>query len=69
MINDDDKEYKEYYNKKIKYYQSKHPKYHKKRLHLMALKKTTIFFALKVYSEFKRIKEIEDYERERYNKT
>ena len=35
---------KEYYDNKFQYYQSKHPKYHKKRLHLMALKKTTVFF-------------------------
>lgn len=67
MIDNNDKKYKEYYDKKFRYYQSKHPKYHKKRLHLMALKKTTIFFANRVYSEFKKIKEIEDYERERYN--
>lgn len=67
MINDNDEEYKKYYENKIRYYQSKHPKYHRKRLHLMALKKTTIFFANKVYREFKQIKDIEDYERERYN--
>ena len=66
MINSDTV-YKTYYEEKMKYYQFKHPKYHKKRLHLMALKKTTIKFANTVYSEFKMIKEIEDYEREKYN--
>lgn len=67
MINNNDTKYKEYYDNKFQYYQSKHPKYHKKRLHLMALKKTTVFFANRVYSEFKKIKEIEDYEKARYD--
>ena len=66
MINNDDA-YKEFYNDKLKDYQYKHPKYSKKRLHLMALKKTTILFAKKVYHEFKTIKEIEDYERLKYD--
>ena len=67
MINNREDDYKQYYDAKIQYYQSKHPKYHKQRLHLMALKKTTIYFANKVYSKFKRIKEIEDYEKTQYN--
>lgn len=66
MINNDDK-FKEYYEDKIKYYQYKHPRYNKKRLHLMALKKTTIKFANQVYKEFKAIKDIEDYEKAKYN--
>lgn len=65
IINNDDV-YKTYYDNKIKYYQFKHPKYTKKHLHLMALKKTTILFANEVYSNFKMIKEIEDYEKEKY---
>lgn len=66
MINNDDT-YKEYYDDKFKDYQYKHPKYSKNRLHLMALKKTTILFAKRVYHEFKTIKEIEDYERLKYD--
>lgn len=66
MINDDD-EYKKFYEDKISYYQYKHPKYSKKRLHLMALKKTTIKFAKIVYKEFKTIKDIEDYEKIKYS--
>ena len=66
MINTD-KQYEQYYDKKVKYYQYKHPKYNKKRLHLMALKKTTIRFANIVYTEFKKIKEIEDYEKVKYS--
>lgn len=65
MINNDE-EYKRRYDKKLQYYQFKHPKYKKKRLHLMALKKMTIMFANEVYSNFKMIKEIEDYERLKY---
>lgn len=67
MINND-KKYEQYYENKFRYYQSKHVKYHKKRLHLMALKKTTIFFANQVYSRFKYIKDIEDYEKIKYEK-
>ena len=66
MINNDT-DYKKYYDDKIKYYQYKHPKYSKKRLHLMALKKSTIRFANTVYSEFIQIKEVEDYEKLKYN--
>ena len=66
IINNDD-DYKQRYDKKVKYYQFKHPKYSKKRLHLMALKKMTIIFAKEVYSRFKTIKEIEDYERLKYD--
>ena len=66
MINNDTN-YEKYYNDKIRYYQYKHPKYTKKRLHLIAIKKTTIRFAKIVYSEFNQIKEIEDYERSKYD--
>lgn len=66
IINNDE-QYKNRYDKKIKYFQFKHPKYSKKRLHLMALKKMTIVFANDVYSNFKAIKEIEDYERLKYD--
>ncbi len=69
MINNDNKEYKEYYDDRFKYYHYKHPKYTKKRLHLMALKKTTIKFANEVYSQFKQIKDLEDYERLKYDNT
>lgn len=61
-----DEEYKRRYNKKLQDYQFKHPKYKKKQLHLMALKKMTIMFANEVYSNFKTIKEIEDYEKLKY---
>lgn len=65
IINNDDN-YKHFYDKKFKYYQFKHPKYGKKRLHLMALKKTTIKFTNEVYAHFKMIKDLEDYERITY---
>lgn len=65
IINNDDN-YKLFYDKKFKYYQFKHPKYSKKRLHLMALKKTTIRFANEIYYQFNLIKEIEDYEKIQY---
>ena len=58
--------YETFYKKKYQYYQFKHPKYTKKRLHLMALKKTTIKFANEVYSQFKMIKHLEDYEKLKY---
>ena len=61
-----DSGYENFYNKKFDYYQFKHPKYSKKRLHLMALKKTTIKFANEVYAQFKMIKDIEDYEKLKY---
>lgn len=66
-IINNDSNYEAFYEKKFKYYQFKHPKYSKKRLHLMALKKTTIRFANQVYSQFKMIKDIEDYERLKYD--
>ena len=66
MINNDNN-YKKYYDDKFNYYQYNHPKYNKKRLHLMALKKTTIRFANTVYNEFKSIKDLEDYEKLKYN--
>jgi len=65
IINNDDN-YKRFYDKKFKLYQFKHPKYSKKRLHLMSLKKTTIRFANEVYHQFSLIKEIEDYEKITY---
>lgn len=65
IINNDD-EYKRRYERKLKDYQFKHPKYKKKQLHLMALKKITIMFANEIYHNFKMIKEIEDYEKIKY---
>ena len=66
IINNDDN-YKQYYEKKYKEYHFKHVKYSKKQLHLMALKKTTVRFANEIYSEFKTIKDIEDYEKIKYD--
>ena len=66
MINNKDNDYAKYYQNRVQYYQYKHPKYNKKRLHLMALKKTTIRFANFIYNSFNQIKEIEDYERAKY---
>lgn len=66
IINNDEN-YKHYYEKKYKDYHFKHVKYSKKRLHLMALKKTTIRFTNEVYNQFKVIKDIEDYERLKYD--
>ena len=66
IINSDDK-YKALYDEKFEYYHLKYPMYSKKRIHLMALKKATIRFANKIYSEFKKIKSIEDYEKIKYN--
>lgn len=63
MINNDEN-YRNYYQQKFKYYQFKHPRYHKRQLHLMALKKTTVKFAKMIYKEFKYIKKIEEYEKE-----
>lgn len=65
MINNDEK-YNNYYQNSFRYYQFQHPRYHKHRLHLMALKKTTIKFAKMIYKDFKYIKKIEEYEREVY---
>lgn len=65
IINNDDN-YKLFYDKKRKEYQFKHPKYTKRRLHLMALKKATIKFANEIYHQFNAIKELEDYERLTY---
>lgn len=66
MINNDES-YKRRYEKRVDYYRFKHPKYTKKHLHLMALKKMTVLFANEVYNQFKAIKEIEDYERIKYD--
>ena len=65
MINNDENYYN-YYQNRFKYYQFKHPRYHKNRLHLMSLKKTTIKFAKMIYKDFKHIKKIEEYEKEVY---
>lgn len=67
MINNDDVKYKAIYDEKFEDYHFKHPTYTKKRLHLMALKKTTVQFAKEIYSQFKQIKDIEDYERLKYD--
>ena len=53
-------EYKEYYESYKKKYQYKHPRYNKKRIHLMSLKKTSVYFAKKIYHEFRKVAEIED---------
>lgn len=66
MINNND-DYKKYYDNKVKYYHYKHSKYNKKRLHLMALKRTTIRFANIVYREFRQVREVEEYEKLKYN--
>lgn len=59
MIANDDE-----FNQIYKYYKGmyryKNPKYNKKRLHLMALKKTSIIFAKDVYRNFKRVAEEEN---------
>ena len=67
MINNDIRGYRDYYNERLQKYRYVHPMYNKNRLHLMALKKATIKFAKEVYSEFNNIKEIEDYEKIKYN--
>lgn len=51
--------YKDYYQKYYSKYQYKHPMYNKNRLHLMALKKTTIKFANYIYKSFNEIADIE----------
>ena len=67
MINNDIRGYKDYYDKRLQKYRHVHPMYNKNRLHLMALKKATIKFAKEVYTEFNNIKEVEDYEKIKYN--
>ena len=47
-----DYEYQMYYDDAKKTYKSKHPMYNRKRLHLMALKKTAILFAKRIYRAF-----------------
>ena len=44
--------YAQYYEQYKDQYKYKHPKYNKKHLHLMALKKTAIIFAKEIYKEF-----------------
>ena len=53
-------EYNKYYEDCKTSYQYKHPRYNKKRIHLMALKKTSVLFAKRVYHEFKKVADIED---------
>jgi len=58
IANDDEfAELYRYYKTQYKY---KNPTYNKKRLHLMALKKTSIVFAKDVYANFKRVAEEEN---------
>lgn len=52
MIKDNHK-YNKYYEQYKDQYKYKHPKYNKKHLHLMALKKTSIIFAKTIYKEFR----------------
>lgn len=59
IINVND-EYRKYYDRQSKRLKFKNPMYNKKRIHLMALKKTTVKFANKVYHEFNRIYELEE---------
>lgn len=66
IIQNENNEYKQLYDDKIKYYHLKHPKYSPKRLHFMALKQVTIKFAKEVYKNFIEIKKIEDYEKKEY---
>ena len=52
-------EYKTYYDSQFKRLKFKNPMYKKQRIHLMALKKTVIKFANKIYYEFNRVSQIE----------
>lgn len=54
-----DNEYKKYYERQLKRLKFSNPMYKKNRIHLMALKKTVIKFANKIYSEFRRVNKIE----------
>ena len=58
-----DRKYKDYYEEKYEYYKHEHPTYNSKRIYFMALKKTSIKFAIFVYNNFKKIAELEDYEK------
>lgn len=55
-----DRHYGDYYERYKTKYQYLHPRYNKKRIHLMALKKTSVLFAKRIYSEFRKVAEIED---------
>lgn len=54
-----DSEYQQYYDRQFERLKFKNPMYNKKRIHLMALKKTVIKFANKIYYEFNRVKKLE----------
>lgn len=55
-----DYNYQLYYDNAKKQYKSKHPMYNRKRLHLMALKKTAILFAKTIYKEFNKVVQNEE---------
>lgn len=55
-------EYKRYYDRQSKRLKFANPMYNKKRIHLMALKKTVVKFANKIYYEFNRVNELESNE-------
>lgn len=54
--------YTEYYHKYYSNYQYKHPRYPRNRLHLMALKKTSVKFAKYIYTTFNEVAKIEEEE-------
>jgi hypothetical protein len=54
--------YKRYYHLMFKQLKEKHPKYPRKRIEYMALKKTTVRFATFVYIEFNKIAKYEEEE-------
>ncbi len=54
--------YKRYYHLMFKQLKEKHPKYPRKRIEYMALKKTTVRFATFVYIEFNKITKYEEEE-------
>ena len=54
-----DNEYKKYYDRQLKRLKFANPMHKRKRIHLMALKKTVIRFANKIYYEFNRINKLE----------
>ena len=54
---------KNYYNEQIIRLKRANPLYHRERIVLMALKKTTIVFAKYIYRKFNEIAILEEYER------
>ena len=58
-----DGQYKSYYEDKYQYYKYKHPTYNSKHIYFMALKKTSVKFAIFIYYSFKEIAELEKNER------